>query len=178
MGNSTIPMLTQAIGLTGAEQLEAVQEGASVRVTSSQIAGLVQVATATIVTGVFEATLTGVTTTVTGPINYTIAGNVCTLTSVGALTGTSNTATLSLAAVPAIVQPKTGAPVVPCLLTSNGVNLWGAATVAAGANSVNFYLQQTQTGTNPVGIVLATAAFSASGINGLPAGWAITYPIN
>jgi hypothetical protein len=171
-------MLTQAIGLTGAEQLEAVQAGSSVRVTSAQIAGLVQVATASIVTGQFTATLTGVTTTVTGTINYTIAGNVCTMTAVSAITGTSNTSTLSIAGVPNVVQPASGSPTVPCLLISNGVNLIGAATVAAGANSVNFYLQQTQTGTNPVGIVLAAGAFSNSGTNGLPAGWTITYPIN
>ena len=40
MATSTIPQLTQAISLTGAEQLEAVQSGASVRVTASQIAGV------------------------------------------------------------------------------------------------------------------------------------------
>jgi hypothetical protein len=40
MSNSTIPMLPQAIGITGAEQLEAVQAGASVRLTAAQIAAL------------------------------------------------------------------------------------------------------------------------------------------
>jgi len=178
MATSTIPMLTQAIALSGSEQLEAVQAGTSVRVTAAQIASLVQVATANIVEGVFIATLTGVTTTVTGPINYTIAGNICTLTATTAIQGTSNTSTLSLAGVPAIVQPKTGNPTDFCLLTSNGVSLVGAASVAAGGNSVILYLQQTLTGTNPVGVALSATSFSPTGINGLPAGWSVTYPLN
>jgi hypothetical protein len=40
MADATIPMLTQAVSLTGAEQLEAVQAGSSVRVTARQIAAL------------------------------------------------------------------------------------------------------------------------------------------
>lgn len=38
MSTSTIPQLRQAIGLTGTEQLEAVQAGASVRITSAMLA--------------------------------------------------------------------------------------------------------------------------------------------
>ena len=40
MANTTIPQLPVAIALTGAEQLEAVQNGVSVRMTASQLAGL------------------------------------------------------------------------------------------------------------------------------------------
>jgi hypothetical protein len=40
MSNSTIPMLPQAVGLNGQEQMEAVQAGVSVRVTTEQIANL------------------------------------------------------------------------------------------------------------------------------------------
>jgi hypothetical protein len=40
MSNATIPMLPQAISITGAEQLEAVQAGTSVRLTALQISGL------------------------------------------------------------------------------------------------------------------------------------------
>lgn len=40
MANSTITQLTQATSITGAEYLEAVQTGSSVRVTAAQIAGL------------------------------------------------------------------------------------------------------------------------------------------
>jgi hypothetical protein len=40
MATASIPMLPQAIALTGAEQMEAVQSGASVRVTASQVAAL------------------------------------------------------------------------------------------------------------------------------------------
>ena len=42
MATQSIPQLPQAIGLTGGEQLEAVQFGTSVRVTSAQIASLSQ----------------------------------------------------------------------------------------------------------------------------------------
>lgn len=38
MATSTIPQLRQAIGLTGTEQLEAVQAGTSVRITSAMLA--------------------------------------------------------------------------------------------------------------------------------------------
>src|SRR6266702_2644844 len=40
MSNATIPMLPQAISITGIEQLEAVQAGTSVRLTALQISGL------------------------------------------------------------------------------------------------------------------------------------------
>ena len=40
MANATIPSLPQAIALTGAEQMEAVQAGTSVRVTVAQIVAL------------------------------------------------------------------------------------------------------------------------------------------
>jgi hypothetical protein len=40
MATSTIPQLTQAIAITGDEQMEAVQAGTSVRVTTAQIAAL------------------------------------------------------------------------------------------------------------------------------------------
>ena len=41
MANSTITQLTQALGVTGAEYMEAVQNGSSVRVTTAQLAQLV-----------------------------------------------------------------------------------------------------------------------------------------
>jgi len=40
MANVQIPNLPAAVSLSGSEQLEAVQSGTSVRVTTSQIAGL------------------------------------------------------------------------------------------------------------------------------------------
>ena len=40
MANATIPSLPQAIALTGAEQMEAVQAGTSVRVTAAMLAGI------------------------------------------------------------------------------------------------------------------------------------------
>lgn len=40
MANATIPMLPQAISLTGAEQMEAVQAGQSVRVTAAQVSAV------------------------------------------------------------------------------------------------------------------------------------------
>jgi hypothetical protein len=41
MADTTIPMLPQAIGLTGAEQIEVVQAGASARASLSQVATFV-----------------------------------------------------------------------------------------------------------------------------------------
>jgi hypothetical protein len=45
MANSTISLLPQAISITGVEQMEAVQAGVSVRVTTAQIAQLVSTTT-------------------------------------------------------------------------------------------------------------------------------------
>jgi hypothetical protein len=55
MATATILQLPQAIGLTGAEQLEGVQSGSSVRVTAAQVAALAEYIVPTGPTGVIDA---------------------------------------------------------------------------------------------------------------------------
>ena len=62
MSNVQIPNLTAAVALNGTEQLEAVQSGSSVRVTSLQIANLAQITQAQNYTTTQKNALTGVTT--------------------------------------------------------------------------------------------------------------------
>jgi hypothetical protein len=55
MATATILQLTQAVSLTGSEQLEAVQSGSSVRLTAAQIAAIGQSLTPTGPIGVVDA---------------------------------------------------------------------------------------------------------------------------
>jgi hypothetical protein len=57
MANATIPSLPQAIALTGAEQMEAVQAGTSVRVTIAQLAALANGGTPAALTPIPTASL-------------------------------------------------------------------------------------------------------------------------
>jgi hypothetical protein len=57
MANATIPSLPQAIALTGAEQMEAVQAGTSVRVTVAQLAALANGGTPAALTPIPTASL-------------------------------------------------------------------------------------------------------------------------
>jgi hypothetical protein len=57
MANATIPSLPQAIALTGAEQMEAVQAGRSVRVTIAQLAALANGGTPAALTPIVTAAL-------------------------------------------------------------------------------------------------------------------------
>jgi hypothetical protein len=57
MASATIPSLPQAIALTGAEQMEAVQAGTSVRVTVAQLAALANSGTPAALTPIPTASL-------------------------------------------------------------------------------------------------------------------------
>jgi Chitobiase/beta-hexosaminidase C-terminal domain len=75
MATATIPMLPQSIGLTGAEQLEAVQAGSSVRVTAQQIANLITTPGTTNFLGTFAnfaSLVSGPVPAVGFPIAYTV----------------------------------------------------------------------------------------------------------
>jgi hypothetical protein len=57
VANATIPSLPQVIALTGAEQMEAVQAGTSVRVTVAQLAALANSGTPAALTPIPTASL-------------------------------------------------------------------------------------------------------------------------
>jgi hypothetical protein len=175
VANATITQLPQAIGLTGSEQLEAVQAGSSVRITAQSIANLVVVNPASAISGYFLGTLTGCIGTVTGNINYDITGSACTLTAITALLGISNTNIATITGLPAIVQPATNSPTALCVLNVGGTILTGASALTAGSGTMTLQLQQLST--LPLGIALSNTSFPASGFKGLPPGWTITYSL-
>lgn len=70
MANTTITNLPMAISLTGTEQMEAVQSGSSVRVTTSQIAGLANTGFISGPTTVSPSTSTGTSGTIRWDANY------------------------------------------------------------------------------------------------------------
>ena len=84
MATSTIPMLTQAQSLLGSEQMEAVQAGTSVRVTTAQIAALGQDLVPVGPTGVASDTPSGTQN------DYTVAGQMGSSIGFVELTPTTN----------------------------------------------------------------------------------------
>jgi hypothetical protein len=116
------------------------------------------------------------TSTTTGTVNFEISGKFCTLTTINSILGTSNTTMMTMTGLPIAVQPATGTPFTTCLVENGGNYALGAASVS-GAN-VEFYTVLTNSGSNPVGLQLASAQFASSGSKGVPAGWTMTYVLD
>jgi hypothetical protein len=89
MATATIPMLPQAQSLLGTEQMEAVQSGSSVRVTTAQIVSLAQFLVPIGPTGVAEDTPSGTVNnyTVNGQMSASIGFIELTPTSITEITG-------------------------------------------------------------------------------------------
>ena len=101
------------------------------------------------VSGTFTGTLSGLTTTVTVPCIYTIIGKACIL-SVGEgnseYLGTSNATTMTLAPVPAAIQPATLTQNIPYTGIQNAGNFLGGnglMLVTAGNGTFQFFIGET-----------------------------------
>ena len=101
------------------------------------------------VSGTFTGTLSGLTTTVTVPCIYTIIGKACIL-SVGegnsVYLGTSNATTMTLAPVPAAIQPATLTQNIPYTGIQNAGNYLGGnglMLVTAGNGTFQFFIGET-----------------------------------
>jgi hypothetical protein len=170
MGNVTIPMLPQAIGLTGAEQLEAVQAGTSVRVTAAQIANLGNGGASPTTVGEFVGTLTGFATSPTGTCFYTTVGTAVILY-VPAMTGVSNAPTMTLTGLPAAIQPLTAKTVlIPSIDNASVNNALGSATINGAVITFALY-----TNTPPI---QNTGGFASTGTKGINIGAVIVYDLN
>lgn len=124
--------------------------------------------------GTFVGTLTGCTTVVTGTFHYTIAGGVCTisLANLSNVTGTSNSTAMTLTGLPAVCQPATQNPFVPCVFEDNTALAGGFAEVAPGSGTITFF-KASVSGAN---IVYSATGFTASGTKGMDA-TVITYSL-
>lgn len=114
--------------------------------------------------GNFSGNLTGMTTSGAVSVNYFVVGRLCMLTSAG--TFTSNTTSMTLTGLPAVITPTSGALVVPCALFDNGAFLSGWATIQASSGIIIFG----NASNNPNG-------FTNGGLKGLTTGCSISYPI-
>jgi hypothetical protein len=115
---------------------------------------------------VFNATLTGGTTTPTGGISYSIIGQRVCLKITTAFTITSNSTAFTFTGLPAALQPNRTV-IVPCPITSSGNVLSGWATLTASSGTVTFGL------TTPNGAFVNDAL-----AKGLPTGWQLIYDLN
>lgn len=114
--------------------------------------------------GLFTATLTGFTTTVTGDISWWRNGNTYTLRAASAITGTSNSTSMSMTGVPVGLLAGSGVFEVPTFVRDNGTTVFGLAAVGTG--SIVF------SAGSPAG------NFTAAGSKGLSAGWTMVYTTN
>lgn len=128
MADSTIPMLTQAVAITGAEQLEAVQAGLSVRLTAAQIAALGGPAGPTGPTGPLGPTGPGVTgpTGSAGPTGPGVTGPT-------GPTGPSNLTSSIVSGLPSAATAGAGAQ---RFVTDATVTTFASVVAGSGSNAV------------------------------------------
>lgn len=118
-----------------------------------------------IASGTFTGTLTGCTTSPTQLISYRITGNIVSLVFAGALSGTSNSTSMTITGLPTAIQT-VGATSFPCMVTDNGVDRLGVASVNVGTI---FFLNTSATG------AASLTGFTAAGTKGVPAIFTLVY---
>lgn len=169
---------------TGADLLTATR-GAATAVTTVNLAGstwqYLGNTLATVITGNFTATITGMTAGTTGLVKYRIAGGICTLYVDASITGTSNTTDMTLTGLPTACQPvTTGQRNAICYGVSDATQtLQALATVdgtgAGSPGTITFTLFNTNAVSNRI---QAGTAFTASGTKGLIADrFLLVYPL-
>lgn len=115
--------------------------------------------------GTFTGTLTGCTTAPTATFHYTIADNICTISMANGanLTGTSNSTSMTITGMPAVCEPATQFPTLPCIVEDNGLLILAAAEINPGLGTIIF-LGANVNGTK---IQYTSTGFTASGTKGM-----------
>lgn len=124
--------------------------------------------------GSFTGTLTGMSGTVTGTIYYKITNGLCTLYIKGvAITGTSNSTSMTVTGLPAAVVPSSPvvSELVPTFVVDNGSTLLGTINVTVSGSFLDVFPLAVS------GSVVTIGAFTNTGTKGLSANWSITYPL-
>jgi hypothetical protein len=123
---------------------------------------------ATYESGSFTGTLTGMTSVTTGTVNWVRTGNLVSMYLVNAITGTSNTTSMTMTGIPAIIQP---ANPISCECDSNDNGTAHQATLAllTGGTITFFKMNASATYT--------ANNYTNAGTKGLNGQWEITYPI-
>jgi hypothetical protein len=120
--------------------------------------------------GSFTGTLTGMTAGTTGTVNWVRMGNLAMVYAINAISGTSNVNTMTMTGLPAALQPaNTTVGTCPVTDAANGTVLGTysitGGTITFGRSTLN------------VSVMQYAQAFQTSGAKGVPAGWAICYPL-
>lgn len=126
---------------------------------------------ASVSSGTFTGTLTGMTATVNVALQYKLIGNIVSLTTIGSShsnnnTGTSNSTSMSMTGLPSAISPAGSLlNTVFCPeLFDNGVNpLGGVAQISTSAATIFF------------GLGVNFGNFTASGTKGLGKNWTLMY---
>lgn len=123
--------------------------------------------------GSFTGTLTGMASATTGTVNYVVSGNIAIIYVVSAITGTSDSTSMTMTGIPAQLQPINQTTWSLGQITDNGNSLTGAGSISGGTLTIGVDI--TNGVTNRV--QLAPTGFTSSGTKGLPAGFAMAYPL-
>lgn len=121
--------------------------------------------------GSFVATLTGFTAATTGTVFYSISGDMVTLYS-AAITGTSNSTTMTMAGLPTIILPFSSKEVTCSSLEDNSVTGLGGS-VLCQSGGFTFNLARTDTVANKLNYL--STGFTAANVKGITNGWSISY---
>src|SRR5690606_13980689 len=131
---------------------------------------------ATVETGTFTGTLTGVSDSPApaATFHWARSGHHVTIWLEDALTGTSNTTLMTVTGLPAGIRPAS-AQKVPCAMLLDGTEtaVFGYADVT-NTTTIAFALAKDS---DPSGYSQATGSFTASGTKGLGERWSITYQL-
>ncbi len=119
-------------------------------------------------TGTFTGTLTGMTGATTGVMAWSRVGNLVTLVSPAAMTGTSNSASMTMTGLPAAIQ-SARTQLICCLLEDDADNVSGAVQVTAASGTITFLAGVAVTLLGSSYLNYGASSFSTSGIKGLNA---------
>jgi hypothetical protein len=127
--------------------------------------------------GSFTATLTGMTSATTGTVFWVRVGRIVFLhfPTAGGITGTSNTTSMTMTGVPAVIWPSTGGKRGYCPVRNNGGEYMGQGIMSSGGVLT---FQIAWCSSTPGGVFPATNNFQASGDKGIPIGWTFAYSLD
>ena len=117
-------------------------------------------------TGIFTGTLTGCTTSPTGTCIWTKMGNLVTI-QIPAVTGTSNTTSMTMTGTPAEIQP-THAQNLPCIFLEDNSGAINGSVQMAANGTITFYNGTSNGGTS----------FTAAGTKGIRSPASFTYALS
>jgi hypothetical protein len=132
--------------------------------------------------GLFTATLNGVSGTVTGTINFEMSGRLCTLYAPSAITGTSVDTPIYLSGLPYALQPNTGALTTwayqACPVHNNNSDGPGSAYYAKSGATIQLAFSQVLS-PGGAGAVIGYQGGGATAGNtvGVSDGWQFIYPM-